>query len=117
MTRAARPEIMTRALFICSQNLMRSPTAEAVFGRRPGVEAASAGVHREAERPVSVALLEWADLVLVMEHAHRRALQRRLGEAAARRPIVVLDIPDRYPFMHPELVRLLEDRVSPHLRD
>ena len=50
---------MKRVLFICSQNRLRSPTAERVFSNREGFEVASAGLNPEAETPVSSDLLEW----------------------------------------------------------
>lgn len=37
---------MKKLLFICSQNRLRSPTAEAVFSKRPNVEA----IGREQDR-------------------------------------------------------------------
>ncbi|MFN8910720.1 MAG: protein tyrosine phosphatase, partial [Betaproteobacteria bacterium] len=40
---------MRRVLFICSQNRLRSPTAERVFSKRAGFEVASAGLNPEAE--------------------------------------------------------------------
>ena len=32
-----------RVVFVCTQNKLRSPTAEAVFSRHPGWQVASAG--------------------------------------------------------------------------
>lgn len=40
-----------------------------------------------------------------------------MREAIGDTPIHVLDIPDDYNFMDPELVELLLDRVGWHLRD
>ncbi len=41
---------MTRnVLFLCSQNRLRSPTAEQVFADWPGIETASAGLLADAE--------------------------------------------------------------------
>ena len=54
---------MKRILFICSQNRLRSPTAEQVFADWPGVETASAGLLNEAENPVTPELLAWAELI------------------------------------------------------
>ena len=44
---------------LCSQNRLRSPTAEQVFSNRAGFEVASAGTDSEADTPVSPELLEW----------------------------------------------------------
>jgi len=42
-----------QALFICSRNRLRSPTAEAIFARWPGVESDSAGLGSDADVPLS----------------------------------------------------------------
>lgn len=60
-----------KLLFVCSQNRLRSPTAEQVFASFDGIETESAGLNNEAEVPVSPELLHWADIIFVMEKAHR----------------------------------------------
>ena len=62
---------LTNLLFLCARNRLRSPTAEQVFASRPGVETASAGLAPDADEQVSAELIEWADLIFVMERAHR----------------------------------------------
>lgn len=104
-----------KLLFVCSANMMRSPTGEAVFSRYEGIEAASAGINMDAETPVSADLVEWADVVVVMEQHHARFLQERFGYLLRRKRIAVLGIPDRYDYMDPELVRILKEEVEPQL--
>lgn len=103
-------------LFVCSRNRYRSPTAEAVFASVEGLEVDSAGTADDAEQPVDAELVEWADLICVMEARHRRVLTRRFGRWLRGKRLVVLDIPDRFEAMDPELVDLLRARVTPHLR-
>ncbi len=108
---------MTRhVLFVCSRNRLRSPTAEQVFAEWLGVETASAGLSPDADAPVTPELLAWADTVFVMERAHRARLVARFGTHLRHARVVCLDIPDDYDFMDPALVRLLQTRVTPHLR-
>ena len=107
---------MIRALFVCSRNRLRSPTAEQVFSLWQGVECASAGVHPSADVPLSGELIAWADIVFVMEPAHRRKMARDFGRHLGGKRVVVLGIPDDYALMDPELVRLLETRVGRFLR-
>ena len=102
-------------LFVCSQNRLRSPTAEQVFSRREDLEVDSAGTNHDAENPLTAELIAWADVIFVMEKAHRAKLQRRFRTALAGARVICLDIPDDYKFMQPELVRLLEANVSKHL--
>lgn len=102
-------------LFVCTQNRLRSPTAEHVFADWPGVETASAGLGHEAETPVSPELLQWADIVFVMEQAHRRRLAQRFRQHLKRARVICLGIPDDFDYLQPELVELLRRKVSPFL--
>jgi len=106
---------MRKVLFICSQNRLRSPTAEQVFADWPGVETASAGLNNDAENPLTPELLEWANLVFVMERAHRNKLSSRFRAHLGHQRVICLDIPDEYDYMDPMLVRLLRVKVPPHL--
>jgi predicted protein tyrosine phosphatase len=106
---------MKRYLFVCSQNRLRSPTAEQVFSTRTDIEVASAGTNNDAETPISAELLEWADLIVVMERTHRNKIQKRFRRALNGKRIICLDIPDEYEVMAPHLVRLLENRMARHL--
>lgn len=107
---------MKRVLFICSQNRLRSPTAEQVFSGREGFEVASAGLNPEAETPVSADLLEWADVIFVMERVHRTKLSKKFTTHLKSKRIICLDIPDDFEFMDPTLVRILEAKVGPFFR-
>ena len=104
-----------KVLFICSQNRLRSPTAEQVFADWPGVETSSAGLNVHAENPVTPELLQWADIVFVMERAHRSRLSTRFKPHLGKARVVCLEIPDEYDYMAPDLVHLLMARVPRHL--
>jgi predicted protein tyrosine phosphatase len=104
-----------RVLFICSQNRLRSPTAEDIFGSWQGLEVASAGLADEAENPVTPELLAWADLIFVMEKVHRSKLAKKFRAHLGDKRIVCLDIPDQYDYMDPALVALLKAKVPKHL--
>lgn len=104
-----------RILFLCSQNKLRSPTAEAVFSNHPAIEVDSAGLNNDAELPLSKEQLEWADLIIVMEKTHRIRLNRKFKNALAGKRIAVLDIPDDYDYMDPALIALLKTRCAPYI--
>jgi predicted protein tyrosine phosphatase len=105
-----------RVLFLCSRNRLRSPTAEQVFAAWPQVETDSAGLAADAEMPLSVEQLEWAELIMVMEPVHRRRLLSRHRDRLKGKRVVVLGIRDEYDFMQPELTELLLRKVGPLLR-
>jgi predicted protein tyrosine phosphatase len=108
--------LMKRVLFICSQNRLRSPTAERVFSDRPGFEVASAGLNSEVETPVSPELLEWADVIFVMERSHRNKLSKKFRAHLKTKRVICLDIPDEFEYMDPALIALLEAKVGPFFR-
>ena len=103
---------MKRYLFVCSQNRLRSSTAEHIFATYPGIEVSSAGTNHDAENPLTAELVEWADTIFVMERAHRNKLQKRFRSSIGPRRVICLDIPDDYEFMDPDLVRLLKVRMA-----
>lgn len=103
-----------KILFICSGNRDRSPTAEAAYKWRAGLEVRSAGTSPEALIPLTEDLAAWADLFMVMEPAHADYL-RAAFPAAAGKPVHCLNIPDRYRSMSRELLGLIEERVEPLL--
>ena len=103
---------MKRLLFVCSENRLRSPTAEAVFSEYEGVEAIGAGTNSDAETTVSGDLIEWADIVLVMEKSHRNKVSKKYKELLKNKRLIVLDIPDNYKCMQPELIQILKSKVS-----
>jgi predicted protein tyrosine phosphatase len=103
-------------LFVCSENRLRSPTAEEVFSKYPGIHAIGAGTNADAETPVSGDLIEWADVVFVMEKSHRNKISNKYKELLKGKRLVCLDIPDDYGRMQPELITLLEAKVPRHVR-
>lgn len=107
---------MRNVLFICSQNRLRSPTAEQVFSAWKDIEVTSAGLNNDAENPVTPEVLAWADIIFVMEKTHRDKLSKKFRAHLNGKRIVVLNIPDDFEFMDPALVSLLHTRVPPFLR-
>ncbi len=106
---------MERILFLCSQNKLRSPTAESVFSGYPGIEVDSAGLNNDAVVPLSAEQIEWADTIIVMEKAHRNRLNRKFRAFLGSKRIAVLDIPDDYDYMDEELIRILKVRCQRYL--
>ena len=106
---------MKRVLFLCGRNRWRSPTAENIFAGEEGVVCMSAGFNQDADQVVTPELVDWADLIFVMERQHKAKLTARFRSSLRDQRVICLDIPDRYRFMDPKLVGLLEAKVRPHL--
>ena len=108
--------MVQRLLFICTQNRLRSPTAEQVFSSWPELECDSAGLAPDAVASLSTEQLEWADIVFVMEKSHRNKLSKKFRKHLNSKRVIVLGIPDDYEFMQEELVSLLVAKVPQFLR-
>lgn len=104
-----------RLLFVCSQNQLRSPTAEVIFAEYEGLEVDSAGINRGAETPLGREAIQWADIIFVMEASHRKKLSKNFQPWLKNKRVVCLDIPDEYEYMEPALVELLKRKVLPLL--
>ena len=107
---------MKRALFICSQNRLRSPTAEHIFASWPAVETDSAGLGGDATVPLSPEQIEWATVIFVMEKVHKNRLSAKFQRHLHGKRVICLDIPDDYEYMQPELIKLLEAIAGKFLR-
>lgn len=106
---------MKRALFICTQNRLRSPTAEQIFASWPNVETDSAGLGNDATTPLSSEQIDWATIIFVMEKTHRSKLSQKFRRYLNNKKIVCLDIPDDYEFMNPVLIAVLKAKVGKFL--
>jgi len=62
---------------------------------------------------LSQALIDWADLVIVMEPIHSQYIRENFQCGSDK--IKVLNIPDRYFREDPELIRELRRKVTPLL--
>jgi len=102
---------MKKVLFLCSKNKLRSPTAEAIFSNVEGWEVYSAGISNDAEVHVSVEDIEWADIIFVMEKAHKKKLSSKFGRVIKDQKVISLDIPDDYEYMDEKLIGILQSKV------
>ena len=102
-------------LFVCSQNRLRSPTAENVFSNYPGYSVRSAGLDKSAIVSISTEDIEWSEIIFVMEQEHKNKLMKRFGKICSNKKIVVLGIPDEYEYMDPTLINELKDKTSKYI--
>ncbi len=97
-----------KILFVCTINRMRSATAHEIYAADPRFEVKSAGTDKTANTVISLALLEWADAIVVMEKNHRNAIRQKFPRIYETKKIVCLYIRDEYDFMDAELINLLK---------
>jgi len=105
-----------KILFVCSANKQRSKTAEDYFASKYDAHKfLSAGTNlkicrKEGTTELTENLLEWAEIVYVMEKRHLKQIQKHTGSRYYSK-IVVLDIPDVYKYYDGDLIALLEEKV------
>ena len=104
-----------RLLFICSQNKWRSLTAERMFETHAHYAARSAGTEPGARVRVEAGHLGWAETIFVMERRHADRLREKFAEELRGKTVVVLRIPDKYPFGDARLIALLREKLATHL--
>lgn len=105
-----------KLLFICSQNRVRSLTAEHMLQGVPGYAAKSAGTEPNSRMRVNEGHIGWADLIFVMEKKHRRILEENLSQALNGKQIICLHIPDEYCYMDPALMDELKAGLAEYIQ-
>jgi len=103
---------MWNVLFVCTGNVDRSPTAEAMVKNTLGINAKSAGTSYAATVPITPKLINWADAIFVMEDKHEEAIVKLVPSSYKK--IRVLDIPDIFYRDQPELKKLLAQKLKPY---
>lgn len=98
-------------------NQWRSPTAEKIFQNYDLIKVRSAGTSSKARRTVSHKDIKWADIILVMERKHKQRLKAAYRPDLDYKTIHVLDIPDDYQFMDPDLIEILQQTVEPIINE
>lgn len=101
-----------RVLTVCSAGLLRSPTLAWVLSNEPYYcNTRPAGSHPEyALVVVDQVLLDWADhIVFANRENYERVKDRglKLGDN-----VFVLNVPDRFPYRHPELVAAIRKELD-----
>ena len=104
-----------KLLFICSANIARSRTGENLLAGSCEYEVKSAGFFMEngSGQLVTQELVDWADLIILMDEVCDRHLTRLiLGFKLDNKPVAVLGIPNRYQPGDPVLVALLKEKLA-----
>ncbi|MEL6193497.1 MAG: protein-tyrosine-phosphatase [Bacteroidota bacterium] len=95
-----------KVLFVCGKNKVRSKTAAFLYRSDTRMQVRSAGLSPGSPHQLNQKDLEWADVVMMMEFAHKKRIQKAYRELDLPE-LVVLVIPDEYVYMEEELVEML----------
>ena len=102
-------------IFVCSQNKLRSPTAENIYQGYKNINVRSAGLNNDAEVRINCEDVKWADIVFLMEQRHKNKLMKLFRNEIKNQKLIVLSIPDEYEYMDQELVEIIKRRVKKYL--
>lgn len=99
-------------LFVCSRNQWRSPTGEQIYKNAQGINAKSAGTEPSARTKINAKLIDWADIIFVMEKKHKQRIIEKFRTETSKKKIIILDIEDNYQFMDYELIDEIKTKVD-----
>jgi len=102
-------------LFVCSRNKWRSATAETIYQNHTFHQVKSAGTSASARIKLNAKLIDWADMIFVMEKKHKQIMHERFSNALNGKEIIVLAIPDEYQYMDEELIAEIETKAGCYL--
>jgi len=104
-------------LFVCSRNKRRSLTAETIYKNNAEYNVRSAGTEPSARIKLTTKLIDWADIIFVMEKNHKKRITENFREQSNDKHIIVLNIPDEYQYMDEELIEMLKTSVEEYLAE
>ena len=104
-----------RVLFVCTQNKVRSLTAEHLYHVRPDLEVKSAGTANFAKNRLTRELLEWAEVVFVFDDSQLNFIEQTFGKEALGKPVVCLGLLDVFTYKSDPLVVKLVAKLDPYL--
>ncbi|VVB76482.1 Uncharacterised protein [Candidatus Tiddalikarchaeum anstoanum] len=111
-------DMIENLLFLCNQGRCRSKTAAYLFNDR--FRTKYAGIYAKADnstedRTLKEDYVKWADLIFVMQFDHVDFLNNNYPLLISNK-IINLDIPDKFYFLQPELVTILNYKVAESLK-
>lgn len=99
-----------KVLFVCSMGILRSATAARIYGRKYNTR--SAGTYDDALIPITPLLVAWANQIVFVNPENYERFRQEYPDDAVRAEVKVLNIPDCYEHMHPELVKAFEEQYE-----
>lgn len=102
-----------RVLFVCSVGMLRSATAARIYAKKYNTRAAGSD-QVEALIPVTSELIAWADEIVFVNQYNRDEVDKffDLENIGKTKKIKVLNIPDQYPHMDPQLIAAFEEQYE-----
>lgn len=102
-----------KVLFVCSMGILRSATGARLYA--PKYNTRTAGSWQDALVPITPILIAWADEIVFVNKENYEQVIKSLDSHAfefVNNKSKVLDIPDQYPHMHPELIKAFKEQYE-----
>ncbi len=93
-------------LFVCNQGRHRSKTAAELLSKEHTTK--YTGIYTTLSKNDLV----WADVVIVMEDNQRTEIAQKYPKEYLAKQILCLEVPDIYSYNQPELITLLQKKIS-----
>lgn len=100
-----------KVLFVCSAGILRSATAARIYANKYNTRCAGTG-QDYALIPLTERLMEWADQIVFVHTNNYDRASHDFNLAPYLDKIRVLDIPDEYDHMHPQLINHFEEQYE-----
>jgi predicted protein tyrosine phosphatase len=106
-----------KVVFVCSMGILRSATGARLYAHRYNTR--TAGTWSDALIPLTPILMAWADELVFVNHHNYEQVKHSYEEEGHPGSfdkdfnIKVLDIPDAYEHMHPELIKAFHEQYEP----
>lgn len=108
-------ETKRRVLFVCTQNKVRSLTAEHLYRVRPDLDVKSCGTATFAKNQLTKDLLKWAEVVFTFDDSQMDVIEKNFSAEAQSRIVVCLGLPDIFTYKSDALVVKLTAKLDPYL--
>jgi predicted protein tyrosine phosphatase len=104
-----------RVLFVCTQNKVRSLTAEHLYRARPDLAVKSCGTATFAKNQLTAELLNWAEVVFYFDDSQAEVINRNFAPVVTEKPVICLGLPDVFTYKSDALVVKLTTKLDPYL--
>jgi predicted protein tyrosine phosphatase len=104
-----------RVLFVCTQNKVRSLTAEHLYRVRPDLDVRSCGTAAFAKNQLTEEVMKWADMVFIFDELQAEVIANRFGKDALGKEVISLGLEDIYQYKSENLVLKLIAKIEPYL--
>lgn len=104
-----------KVVFVCSMGILRSATGARLYAHKYNTR--TAGTYADALIPLTPILVAWTDELIFVNRENYNSFLKKVDvdvyESDIAHKVKVLDIPDQYEHMHPELIKAFNEQYEP----